>query len=192
MIRHPFIGTPRAAAALDAEALGRLPPSVQIEEIGKMRDRQTTANRVKFREAAECPIGFSAIQMESYLKRTQFRQKVDAMRDAMNAAAGFGGDGAQPLAAQSGRAFVLQDSGAAMSTVKVPHMKRGNPNEWNRRIMRDARAGKLLPTVAADTATPPEALAFQLSADSRTRQAASAPSTPPSLCLLYTSPSPRD
>jgi hypothetical protein len=98
------------ADVLDADALGKLPPSKQLEQITKFRDRQTTANRIKFREASACPIDFASVQMESFLKRTEFRQKVDKMRDSMNAAAGFGEEGAKPIASLSGRSFVFRDT----------------------------------------------------------------------------------
>ena len=101
--------TATCADVLDAEVLGKLPPSVQLEQITKLRDRQTTANRIKFREASTDSTNFSAIQMQSFLKRTEFRQKVDRMRDAMNKAAGFGEEGAQPIASLSGRSFIFKD-----------------------------------------------------------------------------------
>lgn len=99
-----------AADVLDADALGKLPPSKQMEEIAKFRDHQTTANRIRFREASTCPIDFASVQMESFLQRSEFRQKVDRMRDQMNAAAGFGEEGARPIASLAGRSFVFKDS----------------------------------------------------------------------------------
>ena len=83
---------------------------MQLEQITKYRDRQTTANRVKFREASTDATNFSSVQMESFLKRTEFRQKVDKMRDAMNLAAGFGEEGAKPIASLTGRSFVFKDA----------------------------------------------------------------------------------
>lgn len=104
---------------LDAEALGRLPPSVQLEHIAKFRDRQTMANRVRFREASANPNGFSSVQIDSFLERSRFREKVDAMRDDMNRAAGFGGDSARPVASQAGKQYLLTNDAAGARSARA-------------------------------------------------------------------------
>jgi hypothetical protein len=109
------------AGRLDATALAVLPPSAQIEEIAKFRDRQTIANRVKFRDASAHPGRFSSVQIDSFLERTRFRDEVDAIRDAMNEAAGLGGSAARPVASQAGTHFVLTsaDTGVILHLMEL-------------------------------------------------------------------------
>lgn len=97
-------------ADIDPDALGKLPPSVQLAQITAFRDRKTASNRARFRDAAACPVGFSGVQMKSFLEGTAFRAKVDKMRESMNAAAGFGAEGAKPIASLTGRSFIFKDA----------------------------------------------------------------------------------
>jgi hypothetical protein len=92
---------------------------MQLEIITKVRDRQIAANRIKFQDVTDNISGFSSVQMTTYLARTQFRRKVDAIRDKMNADAGFGEGGAKPVAALAGRKYVLTDSAPGSASASV-------------------------------------------------------------------------
>jgi hypothetical protein len=95
---------------LDPAALSQLPTSLQIELMGKYRERQTTLNRSRFQETSSDAQAFSGLQMATYLKQTELRRKVDNLKD--NEAS----KGAQRMPAQPDSLFVLKDHAAGAVT----------------------------------------------------------------------------
>lgn len=70
---HPHHPTPHQDGDLDPAALSTLPPSLAIELMLRMRERQQAANRAQFEARAAAPADFSQFQMAQYLAATQFR-----------------------------------------------------------------------------------------------------------------------
>jgi len=60
--------------------VGQLPPSLQLEVLTKHREQQAALNRARFQEASKNAEGFSALQMTSYIKQTELRRKMEAVR----------------------------------------------------------------------------------------------------------------
>lgn len=58
-----------------------------------MRDAQQAANREKFHAVAAEPLSFSQVQMQTYLKRSLFKQQIEAYKQAI----GGGGSGSSVL-----------------------------------------------------------------------------------------------
>lgn len=65
---------------LDPVAVGQLPPSLQLEVLTKHREQQAAFNRARFQEASRNAESFSALQMTSYIKQTELRRKMEAVR----------------------------------------------------------------------------------------------------------------
>lgn len=91
------------AGELDPAALSQLPTSLQIELMGKYRERQTMLNRSRFQQTSSDAQAFSGLQMATYLKQTELRRKVDKLKD--NEAS----EGAQRMPSQPDSLFVLKD-----------------------------------------------------------------------------------
>ena len=53
--------------------LSTLPPSLALDLMGRMRERQQAANRAQFEARAAAPSSFSQFQMQQYLAASQFR-----------------------------------------------------------------------------------------------------------------------
>jgi len=58
---------------LDPAVLSTLPPSLALDLMGRMRERQQAANRSQFEARAAAPASFSQFQMQQYLAASQFR-----------------------------------------------------------------------------------------------------------------------
>lgn len=58
---------------LDPAVLSTLPPSLALDLMGRMRERQQAANRAQFEARAAAPNSFSQFQMQQYLAASQFR-----------------------------------------------------------------------------------------------------------------------
>lgn len=105
----------RCAGELDPSALSQLPTSIQIELMGKYRERQTMLNRSRFQETSSDAQAFSGLQMATYLKQTELRRKVDKLKDDEAS------KGAERMPAQPDSVFVLKDhaKGAVHRSVPV-------------------------------------------------------------------------
>lgn len=82
-------------ADIDPEVLSTLPPSMQFDVMLKMREQQMAVNREAFVQRAAVPQDFSQFQLQTYLKATALRRKMDDIKDAMNAAASGAAHGLQ-------------------------------------------------------------------------------------------------
>lgn len=88
---------------LDPAAVGQLPPSLQLEVLTKHREQQAQLNRARFQEASKSAEGFSSLQMSSYIKQTELRRKMEAVR------ASSGNGSGNRMASKAGGHFVLED-----------------------------------------------------------------------------------
>ncbi len=136
---------PADLSKLDAEALSMLPQSLQLEILEKMRDAQNAANREKFQEAAaERPQDFSSVQLQTYLKASAFRQKIEGFKKKIGGAADE--DQARPLASDHSREFVFRRDGKP--AVKAPSWQQSGSGR------RGERGGGLSVANAAALAAP--------------------------------------
>lgn len=83
--------------------MGQLPPSLQLEVLTKHREQQAQLNRARFQEASKSAEGFSSLQMSSYIKQTELRRKMEAVR------ASSGNGSGNRMASKAGGHFVLED-----------------------------------------------------------------------------------
>lgn len=58
---------------MDPAVLSTFAPSVQYDMLLKMRESQTAVNRERFMERTGNPLDFSAFQMQTFLKASNFR-----------------------------------------------------------------------------------------------------------------------
>lgn len=96
---------------LDPTALSQLPTSLQIELMGKYRERQAMLNRSRFHENSTNAQAFSGLQMSTYLKQTELRRKVDKLKDDEAA------QGEQRVNVQADSVFVLKDHSKGVHTI---------------------------------------------------------------------------
>lgn len=89
---------------IDPVVLATLPPSVQLEVMLRLRDRQQAANRGGFEERTGRPEEFSQFQINQYLKTSTLRRQLDTLRGAGAAANGA----PRPVAAEEATEYVLE------------------------------------------------------------------------------------
>lgn len=89
---------------IDPVVLATLPPSVQLEVMLRLRDRQQAANRGGFEERTGKPEEFSQFQINQYLKTSTLRRQLDTLRGAGAAANGA----PRPVAAEEAVEYVLE------------------------------------------------------------------------------------
>ncbi|KAK9806600.1 hypothetical protein WJX73_007536 [Symbiochloris irregularis] len=113
---------PEAADQLDPAVLSTLPPSLQLELMGKLRESKTYRNREEFASRTGNPLGFSTFQMQQYLDTSAVRRKMDRLKDEMNAKAmaGKGGVQAHRIAAQPDREYILTKDDAGKDGPQEP------------------------------------------------------------------------
>lgn len=95
--------------AVDPIVLSTLPPSVQLDVMLRLRDRQMAANRGEFEQLSGKPEKFSEYQMQQYLKASNLRRQLDVLRGAGD----LGGASARPIAAEEGKEYVLEKEEAS-------------------------------------------------------------------------------
>eukprot|EP00803_Ostreobium_quekettii_P004915 evm.model.scf_615.3 EVM.evm.TU.scf_615.3 scf_615:20234-34220(+) len=93
---------------IDPEVLCTLPPSVQYDVLLKLRDRQFGENRERLASLSEQPEEFSLHQMNTYLKSTEMRRKIEGIRSDIGRVVGKDGLQVQKIASEENREFVLQ------------------------------------------------------------------------------------
>eukprot|EP00892_Ulva_mutabilis_P010526 jgi/Ulvmu1/7846/UM004_0076.1 len=137
---------------LDPAAVGQLPPSLQLEVLTRHREQQATLNRARFQAASSNAEGFSALQMRSYIKQTELRRKMDAVRATSSRGA---------AACKAGSHFVLEDHASeAPGLLKVQvHSAGKGPSEWNRHVMNAAKKAPHGPHASGGAFVPPAELA---------------------------------
>ena len=88
---------------IDPEVLSALPPSVRLEVIAKIRDRRMADNREHFAEASGKMQEFSRLQLETYLKGTKLKRRIDAVMQRSDAS---DPSTSKRVAAQDNREFI--------------------------------------------------------------------------------------
>ena len=63
----------RVCAGGGFQVLSTLPPSLQLELMGKLRESKTYRNREEFASRTGNPLGFSTFQMQQYLDTSAVR-----------------------------------------------------------------------------------------------------------------------
>ncbi|KAA3459375.1 DNA repair protein UVH3 isoform X3 [Gossypium australe] len=94
---------------VDPAVLAALPPSLQLDLLGQMRERLMAENRQKYQKVKKAPEKFSELQVQSYLKTVAFRREID---EVQRAAAGRGVAGVQTsrIASEANREFIFSSS----------------------------------------------------------------------------------
>ncbi|KAB2075656.1 hypothetical protein ES319_A07G237200v1 [Gossypium barbadense] len=94
---------------VDPAVLAALPPSLQLDLLGQMRERLMAENRQKYQKVKKAPEKFSELQIQSYLKTVAFRREID---EVQRAAAGQGVAGVQTsrIASEANREFIFSSS----------------------------------------------------------------------------------
>ncbi|KAI3722327.1 hypothetical protein L2E82_33360 [Cichorium intybus] len=94
---------------VDPAVLASLPPSMQLDLLGQMRERLMAENRQKYQKVKKAPARFSELQIEAYLKTVAFRREIHQVQKA---AGGTGIDGVQTsrIASESNREFIFSSS----------------------------------------------------------------------------------
>nr|KJB11469.1 hypothetical protein B456_001G260400 [Gossypium raimondii] len=94
---------------VDPAVLAALPPSLQLDLLGQMRERLMAENRQKYQKVKKAPEKFSELQIQSYLKTVAFRREID---EVQRAAAGRGVAGVQTsrIASEANREFIFSSS----------------------------------------------------------------------------------
>ena len=115
-------------ATVDPVVLSTLPPSLQLEVMLKMRERQMAANRGGFEERTGKPEAFSEFQINQYLKASKLRHQLDIIRGS-----GAGQSGtARPVAAEESREYVLErDEPEAQHAQQAPVVNGSQPENGN-------------------------------------------------------------
>ena len=67
-----------------SDVLSTLPPSAQMDVMLKIREQSTMENRTRFQDASEKTEEFSKLQISSYLKSSNLRQKIVAVTASAN------------------------------------------------------------------------------------------------------------
>ncbi|XVF16465.1 hypothetical protein REPUB_Repub10bG0033100 [Reevesia pubescens] len=94
---------------VDPAVLAALPPSLQLDLLGQMREKLMAENRQKYQKVKKTPEKFSELQIQSYLKTVAFRREID---EVQRAAAGRGVAGVQTsrIASEANREFIFSSS----------------------------------------------------------------------------------
>ncbi|KAF6175950.1 hypothetical protein GIB67_003438 [Kingdonia uniflora] len=94
---------------VNPSVLAALPPSMQLELLGQMRERLMAENRQKYQKVKKAPAKFSELQIQSYLKTIAFRREIS---DVQKSAAGKGIGGMQTsrIASEANREYIFSSS----------------------------------------------------------------------------------
>nr|XP_043632130.1 DNA repair protein UVH3 [Erigeron canadensis] len=100
---------PALQGKVDPAVLASLPPSMQLDLLGQMRERLMAENRQKYQKVKKAPARFSELQIESYLKTVAFRREIN---EVQKVAAGRGVNGMQTsrIASESNREYIFSSS----------------------------------------------------------------------------------
>ncbi|GKB77082.1 DNA repair protein UVH3 [Tanacetum coccineum] len=100
---------PTLQGNVDPAVLASLPPSMQLDLLGQMRERLMAENRQKYQKVKKAPAEFSELQIEAYLKTVAFRREIN---EVQKAAGGRGVAGVQTsrIASEANREFIFSSS----------------------------------------------------------------------------------
>ncbi|CAI9262941.1 unnamed protein product [Lactuca saligna] len=94
---------------VDPAVLASLPPSMQLDLLGQMRERLMAENRQKYQKVKKAPARFSELQIESYLKTVAFRREIHEVQKAAGGT-GIGGVQTSRIASEANREFIFSSS----------------------------------------------------------------------------------
>lgn len=137
---------------LDPAAVGQLPPSLQLEVLTKHREQQAQLNRARFQEASKNAAGFSALQMTSYIKQTELRRKMEAVRASSNKARSSAAKGHFVLEDHEQGAMLHQQEASSCSwhSTLAHALSAGEPYQRTRIVHRSCDACVLLPGLSGN------------------------------------------
>ncbi|KAL7612604.1 hypothetical protein Lser_V15G07736 [Lactuca serriola] len=100
---------PTLHGKVDPAVLASLPPSMQLDLLGQMRERLMAENRQKYQKVKKAPARFSELQIESYLKTVAFRREIHEVQKAAGGT-GIGGVQTSRIASEANREFIFSSS----------------------------------------------------------------------------------
>ncbi|XP_004233336.1 DNA repair protein UVH3 [Solanum lycopersicum] len=100
---------PDTQGKVDPSVLAALPPSMQLDLLGQMRERLMAENRQKYQKVKKAPEKFSELQIQSYLKTVAFRREIGEVQKAA-AGRGIGGVRTSRIASEANREFIFSSS----------------------------------------------------------------------------------
>ncbi|KAI7741378.1 hypothetical protein M8C21_000838 [Ambrosia artemisiifolia] len=100
---------PTMEGKIDPAVLASLPPSMQLDLLGQMRERLMAENRQKYQKVKKAPARFSELQIESYLKTVAFRREINEVQKVA-AGRGVGGVQTSRIASEANREFIFSSS----------------------------------------------------------------------------------
>ncbi|KAI9084232.1 hypothetical protein K1719_033739 [Acacia pycnantha] len=100
---------PAMHGKVDPAVLASLPPSMQLDLLGQMRERLIAENRQKYQKVKKDPAKFSELQIQAYLKTVAFRREIN---EVQKVAAGGVVDGVQTsrIASEANREYIFSRS----------------------------------------------------------------------------------
>ncbi|XP_016496710.2 DNA repair protein UVH3 [Nicotiana tabacum] len=100
---------PSMQGKVDPSVLAALPPSMQLDLLGQMRERLMAENRQKYQKVKKAPEKFSELQIQAYLKTVAFRREIDEVQKSA-AGKGIGGVRTKRIASEANREFIFSSS----------------------------------------------------------------------------------
>lgn len=100
---------PATQGKVDPSVLAALPPSMQLDLLGQMRERLMAENRQKYQKVKKAPEKFSELQIQAYLKTVAFRREIGEVQKAA-AGRGIGGAHTSRIASEANREFIFSSS----------------------------------------------------------------------------------
>ncbi|XP_028756680.1 DNA repair protein UVH3 isoform X2 [Neltuma alba] len=100
---------PAMHGKVDPAVLASLPPSMQLDLLGQMRERLIADNRQKYQKVKKDPAKFSELQIQAYLKTVAFRREIN---EVQKVAAGGVVDGVRTsrIASEANREYIFSRS----------------------------------------------------------------------------------
>ncbi|XP_010502808.1 PREDICTED: DNA repair protein UVH3 isoform X2 [Camelina sativa] len=103
---------------VDPAVLASLPPSMQLDLLGQMREKLMAENRQKYQKVKKAPEKFSELQIEAYLKTVAFRREINEVQRSAGGRA-VGGVQTSRIASEANREFIFSSSFAGDKEVLV-------------------------------------------------------------------------
>ncbi|KAF3628664.1 DNA repair protein UVH3 [Capsicum annuum] len=100
---------PATQGKVDPSVLAALPPSMQLDLLGQMRERLMAENRQKYQKVKKAPEKFSELQIQAYLKTVAFRREIGEVQKSA-AGRGIGGVRTSRIASEANREFIFSSS----------------------------------------------------------------------------------
>ncbi|XP_054785792.1 DNA repair protein UVH3 isoform X2 [Prosopis cineraria] len=94
---------------VDPAVLASLPPSMQLDLLGQMRERLIAENRQTYQKVKKDPAKFSELQIQAYLKTVAFRREINEVQKAA-AGGAVGGVRTSRIASEANREYIFSTS----------------------------------------------------------------------------------